>query len=163
MESIKVLWKLEYLKAEGDTTPTLGYVDFQIEGIDGVFRAANSDGVDLEKVVFRIEQNRQFFQYAVEAGISKVFEESVTEANWGNGWEWQETSHPRQAKGFRLTGCTSWFTCPFGDKRPEVVSMERLHNIQSSGIKLLYSWNANRRPSEVCYFFPFSVVAAPVG
>jgi hypothetical protein len=149
---MNVLWKMEWVKSG---VSTLGYVDFQIDGIHGVFRAANSDGVDLEKVVSRVEQNRAFFEYVATVGSHKVMEESSTEANWGGGWEWQETKHPLQAKGYRLDTCSSWATMPFGSRMPDVKSMDHLHNnIQGGGVKLLYSWDSNRQPHAVCYFFP---------
>ncbi len=163
MDGITIIWKMEWLKLKSDTVPTLGYVDFQVDGIDGVFRAAHSDGVDLEKVVSRIRENQEFFSYLCNVGVRQVFGESKTKTNWGNGWEWQETKHPKQARGFRLDSCTSWFTCPFGGNSPDVVEMDKIHgNIQSDGVKLLYSWDSNRSPVEVCYFFPFTKVAAPL-
>ncbi len=140
--SIKILWQYENT-----------YVDFSIDGVSGIFRVANSDGVDLEASVAHIMENVNFFQYAAEVGIAKVFEESKTVENWGNGWTWQETKHPKQAKGFRLDSATSWYSRPFGQALSAVKTMQTLHNIEDSGIKLLRSWNPNRQPGMVCYFF----------
>jgi hypothetical protein len=148
---INILWKLE----KRDNTEKLWYVDFEIASIDGVFRVANSDGIDLDRSLDQIFQNCDFFRHVVDTGVSKVFKESATNANYGGGWEWRETKHPKLATQFLLGACTSWFTCPFGGRRPDVRSMDSLYpNLQPSGITLLHSWSADRQPSRVCYFFP---------
>jgi hypothetical protein len=148
---INILWKLEKL----DNTEKLWYVDFEIVSIDGVFRVANSDGIDLDRHLAKISGNSEFFKHVVEVGVSTTFEEAYTSRNFSGGWEWQETTHQMLNNWCLLAFCTSWFTCPFGGKLPEVQSMHKLHpNIQSSGVELLHSWNSNRQPSRVCYFFP---------
>lgn len=135
----------------------LAYVDFQVEGVDGIFRAAKSSGVNFEAVTNQISLNYKFFKYAVVNGVSKILEEAITTSNYGNGWEWQETRHSQLHPEFLLGGCTSWYTCPFGGNLPEVQSMGNLYTIESDGIELLHSWSNNKPPMVVCYFFPTKV------
>jgi hypothetical protein len=153
---IDVLWKLELpIKVITVDVQKLCYIDFQLDKIDGIFRVCNSDGVNLNKCIYQISQNLLFFRYLVDVGVCKVFEESNTFSKVERGWEWQDTTHHKLAKWFCLDSCVSWFTIPFGGKIPDVKSMHMLYpNIQSSGVKLLYSWNDDRQPSFVCYFFP---------
>lgn len=150
---IEILWKLESAHSQNSES-VLWYVDFRIDSIDGVFRVANSDGVDLTDLLDKVLPNQDFFRHVVDTGVSNVFEESHTSPNSHNGWEWKETFHPKLVSWCLLGTATSWFTCPFGGKRPEVQSMHKLYNIQSSGVELLHSWHRNRQPSRVCYFFP---------
>jgi len=161
MNKIKTLWKMEWLKLKRDTIPTLGYIDFQIDEIDGVFRAADSKGVDLNWIVSIIEKNREFFEYVVRAGVTQVFEESETSINWRKVWEREETSHPTQPGNFYLSSCTSWFTCPLRSNSSDVQPVSKLHNVDAVGIELSYS-SGNFQPGTVCYFFPRSAVVEPV-
>lgn len=135
----------------------LTYIDFKIEGINGLFRAAKSSGVNFGHVLSQVFLNLEFFKYVVTDGVSKIFEEAITTSNYGNGWEWQETRHSQLHPEFLLGGCTSWYTCPFGGNLPEVQSMGNLYTIESDGIKLLHSWSKNKPPMVVCYFFPTKV------
>lgn len=132
-------------------------IDFRLDGINGIFRVINTGkGVNLDHTICQIEKNKEFFRHLVEHGVRKVFEELDTRPNWGGGSEWQETTHFKLAEGFRLNKSVTWFTCP-GEG---VKSMRALHpNIQSDGIKLLYSYNPNRSPVKICYFFPLKGVA----
>ncbi|MGB7441596.1 MAG: hypothetical protein WA919_11045 [Coleofasciculaceae cyanobacterium] len=147
---VTILWSTK------ETLPF--YVDFEVEGVAGIFRVADSDGVDLHKVLPHIERNRDFFLHFLEVG-GRVFSEAKKFTNWGNGWEWEENFHCTQGKDYRLTSATLWYTTPFGSRgNSGVISMESLYKnkVQEEGVKLLYSWNSNRQPSVVCYFFPYS-------
>jgi len=150
MSILTELWRHD---SQADVEVTTVYLDFEVEGIKGVFRITNSDGVDREKSVERILKNSEFFRYFVETG--KVFEEAESHRNWGNGWEWEEKTHPKLAEGYRIYSSVSWYTCPFGCKNPIIRDMNSLHPIASNGVKLLYSWDRNRPPVAVCYFFPY--------
>lgn len=138
------------------------YVDFQIEGIDGVFRAAKSGGVDLEKTIDRITANTEFFNLLCNSSVREVLQQSTTSTNWGGGWQWRETFHPALAEGFTIDHATSWFTVPFNGKDVQAEPMEKLHRVEADGIELLYSWNPNRQPSVVAYFFPLKKPALSV-
>ena len=129
------------------------YVDFTIDGINGVFRATDSKGVNVDRVINHIQANADLFKKFAVKG-TEIFREAETSSNWGNGWEWQETKHPTQAEGYCLDPATAWFTCPFGSKEPEIQGMDKLHRIESDGVKLLYSYDSNRQPGVICYFFP---------
>lgn len=158
METRKIETLYLYLD-EDEQSEKSYYWDFKISGIKGVFRSANSDGIDKSLILQRVEQNRDFFVHVATVGARQIIKESSTTTNWGNGWEWGETRHPKQAHGYRLRGPSiSWFTCPFGGKIPGICSMNALYgkSIEPEGIDLLYSWDHNREPSTVCYFFPTS-------
>jgi len=153
MSILTELWRHDsQAEAEGEVLTTV-YLDFEIQHIKGVFRVTNSDGVDREKAIKRILKNIEFFQYFVETG--KVFEEAESHWNWGNGWEWKEKTHTKLEKDYRIDSASSWHTCPFGGRNPLIKDMNSLHAISSDGVKLLYSWDRNRQPVAVCYFFPY--------
>lgn len=149
---VKILW--QHIFGE-----KLVYVDFAIDGIDGVFRCASQKGVDLEEKMSHILKNMVFFRHVVELSASTILEEATPWTNFGNGWEWQESKHDKQPKSYRVDSCVSWFTRPFGQASPNIKPMDQIHNIQTQGIKLLHSFDPNSRPSMVCYFFPCSAPA----
>ena len=140
------------------------YIDFEVEGILGVFRGYDPEGqCTLDKVLRHIEQNLNFFNVC-----PNIWDKVEVFPGWGNGSEWQEQCHPFLAEGYRLDSAVSWHTQPYGgDWAPNAKtrSMELLNKQgiygsnkldSSKGVKLMKKWSIHRSPSLVCYYFPFA-------
>jgi hypothetical protein len=155
--NMTILWSHTGVREEdlGESVEN-AYIDFEISGIQGVFRAARGCGVNIEKVLQHVEANSDFLAHVCSVGLQKISDESSTHENWGGGWSWEETSHPKQTSDYCFSKSVSWYTCPFGQRVPGVKSMDAVHGqkISSEGVKILFSHNSNWQPVDVFYFFP---------
>lgn len=136
-------------------------LDFEIEGLKGIFRVANDRGIDakkLDEILERIHANISFFRYVANRGALHVIQHSCIKHRTGNGWSWKERRQDRLAERFSFDSAWSWFTCPFGEALEPIKSMHALHpGIEARGVKLLHSWASGRMPAFVCYFVPFII------
>jgi hypothetical protein len=152
IRTLKVLWQHETIQRNKPTI--IDYVDFEICGIDGVFRVTDIKGVNLEKAVNQILKNITFFKYLCKHGVSNVLSESKTFKVVTKNYQWLETKHLLLASMYRLTIAYPWYTTPFRGNQSEVLSVMQKHEICNDGVTLLDSSDDTKHPVMVCYFFP---------